>query len=258
MATVREAWRLMKRYPRQTLLPMFVIEVPVALISAIVTAILYVTVFKDDSVRAQADVFAEGGGGPLFAFLAITAFEVLFAQVARGATIVGVAAARAGKTRPLAELLDPAFTRMGGLLALAVISTAVVAAGVVLAITIIGALIAFFIFLRWAIAFETFILEQRGVFNALGQSWRMMQGNMLRYLGVLLVSFALVLLPFVAISLLQLIIGGGRTTEVVTTAIVTALQGILVVPLLVFLTAVTTVFYFNIKERPGDRNPAGE
>jgi hypothetical protein len=81
---------------------------------------------------------------------------------------------------------------------------------------------------------------------------------MLRYLGVLLVSFGLVLLPFVAISLLELAIGGSRSAEVATTAVVTALQGILVVPLLVFLTAVTTVFYFNLKERPVDWNPAGE
>jgi hypothetical protein len=257
-ATVREAWRLMRAYPAQTLLPMFVIEVPVALLTALVTALLYVSVFADEPVRSGADILALADGGPLFAFLALTAFEILFAQVARGATIVGVAAARQGDRRPLSQLLDPAFTRMGGLLALAIITSAVAALSVVLSITIIGALIAIFVFIRWAIAFEAFILEERTVFNALGTSWLMMQGNMLRYLGVLLVSFAAALFPFVAISLLELLVGGSRTAEVATTAIVTALQGILVVPILVFLTAVTTVFYFNLKERPVDRSLAGE
>lgn len=257
-ATVREALRLMREYPRETMLPMFAIQAPVAIVSAIVTAVLYVTVFADDPVRQAGDLVSDGSGGPLFAFLAVTAFEVLFAQVARGATIVGVAAARRGEHRALAALLDPAFTRMGGLLALAVITTAVAAAGAVVAITIIGAVIAIFIFIRWAVVFESYMLEERRVFESLGASWRLMQGSMLRYLGVLLVSFGLVLLPFVAISLLELAIGGSRSAEVATTAVVTALQGILVVPLLVFLTAVTTVFYFNLKERPVDWNPAGE
>jgi len=53
-------------------------------------------------------------------------------------------------------------------------------------------------------------------------------------------------------------VGGGRDTVVIATAAVTIAQGVLVVPILVFLTAVTTVFYLNLKERPVDRNPAGE
>lgn len=257
LGTVREAWRLIVAFPRQTLLPMFVIEAPVACISAVVTAILYLTVFHGRDVWLPGDPVA-GRGGVVFAYFALAAFELLFAQVARGATVLGVAAARAGRRRPLAELLDPAFTRMGGLLALAIVTYAVLFLGILLLITVIGAVIALFAFLRWSLVFEVFMLEEQRVGASLGGSWRMMHRNMLRYLGVLLVSFGLALLPLVGISLLQLAVGGGRDTVVIATAAVTIAQGVLVVPILVFLTAVTTVFYFNIKERPVDRNPAGE
>jgi hypothetical protein len=81
---------------------------------------------------------------------------------------------------------------------------------------------------------------------------------MLRYLGVLLVAFGLALLPLVGISLLQLAVGGGHDTAVIVTAIVTAAQGVLVVPLLVFFTAVTTLFYLGLKERKEASYSAGE
>lgn len=258
LATVREALLLIRDFPRETLAPMFAVEAPVALISALVTAILYVTVFRNEPVHAAGELLDKGAGGPLFAFLAVTAFELLFAQVARGATIVGVAAARRGEHLPLAQLLDPAFTRMGGLLMLAVVTSIIGVVGVALSVTIIGALLAIFIFIRWAVAFETYMLEGQRVFGALAESWARMRGSMLRYLGVLLVSLGVVVLPFFAISMLQLAVGGSRSQEIATTAVVTALQGILVVPLLAFLTAVTTVFYFNLKEQPVDRNSAGE
>lgn len=257
LGTVREAWRLIVAFPRQTLLPMFAIEAPVACISAVITAVLYLTAFHDRDVWLPGDPVS-GRGGLVFAYFAIAAFELLFAQVARGATVMGVAAARSGRRPPLAQLLDPAFTRMGGLLALAIATYAVLFLGVVLSITIIGAVIALFVFLRWSVVFEVFMLEEQRVMASLGASWRLMSRNMLRYLGVLLVSFGMALLPLVGISLLQLAVGGGRDTVVVATAAVTIAQGVLIVPILVFLTAVTTVFYFNIKERPIDRNPLGE
>lgn len=257
LGTVREAWRLIAAFPRQTLLPMFAVEAPVACISAVLTAVLYLTAFNGSDVWLPGDAVA-GRGGLVFAYFALAAFELLFAQVARGATVVGVAAARSGRRAPLAELLDPAFTRMGGLLALAIVTYAVLFLGIVLSITVIGAVIALFIFLRWSVVFEVFMLEDRRVIVSLGESWHLMRGSMLRYLGVLLVSFGMALLPLVGISLLQLAVGGSRDAVVIATAAVTIAQGILVVPILVFLTAVTTVFYFNIKERPVDRNPLGE
>lgn len=255
-AAVREALNLIRTSPRQTVLPMLAIEVPVAVISAIATAVLYFTAFRHESVYDTTGVINSGTGGQLFALLVIAAFEVLFAQVARGATIVGVARARDGEHPPLVELLDPAFTRMGGLFAVAIISTGILALGIITSVTVVGAVIALFIFIRWAVAFEAYMLEELRVFPALRRSWTLMRGNMLRYIGVLLVSFALILVPFVAISLLQLAVVGGRTVQIMATAAITIGQGILVVPLLAFLSAVTTVYYFRIKERADATNLA--
>lgn len=257
VGTVRQAWQLIVSFPRQTLLPMFAIEVTVACISAVVTAILYLTTFDGQNVWLPGDAVT-GRAGPVFAYFALGAFELLFAQVARGATVIAVAEAHAGRRVPLPELLDPAFTRMGGLLALAIVTYGIIFLGIVLSVTIIGALIALFIFVRWSLVFEVFMLDGASVGGALAGSWAMMRGSMLRYLGVLLVAFGLALLPLVGISLLQLAVGGGHDTAVIVTAIVTAAQGVLVVPLLVFFTAVTTLFYLGLKERKEASYSAGE
>lgn len=255
--TVRQAWRLIVANPRQTVLPMLAIEGPVACITAAITAALYLTAFDGRHVWLPGDALS-GQRGPVFAYFALGAFELLFAQVARGATVLGVANARAGKRVSLQALLDPAFTRMGGLLLLAIVTYGIIFLGIVLSITIVGALIALFIFLRWSLVFDIFMIEEQPARASLSKSWGMMRGNMLRYLGALLVAFGVALLPLVAISLLQLAVGGGRDAVVVGTAIATALQGVLIVPILVFLTAVTTVFYLNLKERNDVRNLAGE
>lgn len=255
-ATVREAWRTIADYPRLTLLPMLVIEVPVAFIAAVVTVVLYLTVFRHESVLAATTIVNQSNGGPLFALFAITAFELLFAQVARGAAIKGIASARSGQSPGLSALLDPAFTRMGGLIALAVVSGAVLVAGALTAYTLIGGVIALFLYIRWAVVFEALMLEDRTVMGAFARSWRLMNGNMLRYLGVLAVTIVLLAVPFVAISLLDNLIAGGRTTRVIMTGVITFAQGILLVPLLVLLIAVTTIFYFKAKERADARTSA--
>lgn len=244
--TVAEAWRLLRQYPRLVLLPMYAVQVPVALVSAVVTLLLYFTVFANEPVMSPADLIDGGASGPLFAFLAMTAFEGLFAQVARGATITGVAAAANNRPETLPRLLDPAFSKMGGLLVLVLVQFAILMFG---AVTIVGLPFALYALLRLDLSIEAYLLENTRPMGALRRSWVILKGSLWRFLGAMFLSALLVVIPFVAISSLTALVFGGRTAQLVTIAVTTLVQAILVVPLLAFFTAVTTLFYLRVKVR---------
>ena len=103
------------------MLPLAVIQFPLALAVAVLTIGLYLTAFEDQPVEAMQDAVTAGTGAPLFLFLATTAAQALFSQVARGAAILSIAGEINHRPLSLTGALDPAFTRMGALLALAVI-----------------------------------------------------------------------------------------------------------------------------------------
>lgn len=248
--TVAQAWRLLRSHPRQTLLPMFAVQAPVAVITAVVTLVLYFTAFRDEPVRTPSELLDAGVSGPLFAFLALSAFQALFSQVARGATIVGVAAASRGRDEPLAQLLDPAFTHMGGLLILAIIPIAMLLG---LAATVVGLVIAPYLLLRLGLAVEAYMLDGVTPMRSFGQSWRRLSGSMWRFLATMLVAVAVIGLPLVLASSLGSIAAGGRDAQVVVLAVATFIQDLLVVPLLAFFTAVTAVFYLELKARQDGR-----
>ncbi len=251
--TIAEAWRLTRTYPRLVLLPMYVIQVPVAVVSAVINLVLYLTVFSDKGIESASALTAQGLDAVLFASLALAAFDLLFSQVARGATVVGVTAAVAGRPEPLTQLLDPAFTRMGGLLLLALVPIALLAGGLV---TIVGTPIAVYAVLRMALATEAYMLEKGSPSRALRRSWNVLSGSMWRFLGALLLTFLMVLVPVLLIVSLPAITWGGRTNQLILLAILTVLQSALAAPFLAFLTAVTTVFYLRVKVRHDARTAA--
>lgn len=234
----------MRRYPRLVLLPMLVVQLPVSVVSATVTLVLYLTVFSGEPVRTTSQLLDAGLSGPLFAFVATSAFEALFAQVARGATVVGVAAAVRDQAEPLPKLLDPAFTRMGGLIVLAVVPLALFAG---LAATVIGVIFVPYLVLRFGLAMEAYLLDGVTPFQALRRSWWVLGGSLWRFLLTVVLSGLVLMIPLLLISSLSVAVAGGRTTQVVMTAAVTLCQGVLLVPLLSFFTAVTTLFYLRVK-----------
>jgi hypothetical protein len=236
----------MRRYPRLVLLPMFAVQAPIALVSATVTLVLYLTVFANEPVKTASDLIDGGASGPLFAFVAISAFEGLFAQVARGATILGVAAASRGREEPLSNLLDPAFTRMGGLL---VVAIAPLALYLGLAVTIVGLVVVPYLALRLSLAMEAYLLDGVTPAAAFKRSWTVLSGSLWRLFGTLLFTVGVLMIPLVVVSSTSMLIAGGRTTQVVMTAAVTLIQGVLLVPLLAFFTSVTTLFYLRVKVR---------
>lgn len=235
---IATAWNLVTSRPREVMGPVAVVQVPAAIAASIITAAMLLTVFADEPLDATR-------GGQLALVLMVSAGEALFAQVARGAAIVSIAGVLQGRPVPLTAALDPAFTRMGGLFALALIVTAGVA---VAAVSIVGLLLLPYLAVRFALAFEAFMLEGRGPFAALGRSWTMMRGHMLRMLGVVALTLLIVVGPLALLSVLGGAVGGSRTTRVLAEAGVSVVQGVLLVPLVAFVTATTTVFYLNLRD----------
>lgn len=235
---IATAWNLVTSRPREVMGPVAVVQVPAAIAAAAITAGMLLTVFANEPLNATR-------GGQLALALMVSAGEALFAQVARGAAIVSIAGVLQGRPVSLTGALDPAFTRMGGLFALALIVTAGVA---VAAVSIVGLLVLPYLAIRFALAFEAFMLEERGALPALGRSWTMMRGHMLRMLGVIALTLLIVIGPLAMLSLLGGAVGGSRTTQVLAEAGVSVAQGILLVPLVAFVTATTTVFYLNLRD----------
>lgn len=230
----------------QTLSPMFAVQMPVAVISAIAIVFVYLAVFPDEPVRPLSEMVSDGSRGLLFALVTTEAFQLLFALVARGATVVAFAAAANGKHMSLSEALDPAFTRLGGLLLLAFTLAAVVIAGV---FSIIGIFFLPYLLIRWGLAVECYMLEGQSAFGSLRRSWQLTSGVTLRLLGLLLAAIALMILPLLAILALGLVVGGGRTAEVLLAGGIGIVQSALEIPLMVYLSGVTTLFYLKVKVR---------
>lgn len=232
--------------PRQTILPMAAVQIPVALATSIATVVLYLTAFEDEPVLTVNEMVDSDARGQLFAFLVISAVTALFSQVARAATSVGVASAAAGKAISLSMALDPAFTRMGALLVLGVL---IASGAFVLVLTVVGMFVLPFLALKVALSTETLILEGNGPWAAIRRSWQLTNGNMLSLLGTLVVTIGLVVGPLLLVSLVSLIVTGDRTQQLVLAGVATFLQTVMLVPLFAFVTSVVTVFYLQAKER---------
>ncbi|MCZ7578403.1 MAG: hypothetical protein M5U18_15640 [Dehalococcoidia bacterium] len=105
--------------------------------------------------------------------------------------------------------------------------------------------------LRLALSFEAFMLEELGPLQALRRSWNLMRGHMLRMLVVVLITAAILFGPFLVISLIGEGVRGGRNTQVILGAMYSLVQGVLLIPIVAFITATTTVFYLNLREHEG-------
>lgn len=264
--TVRQALDMVISHPRETMFPFGAVEVPVALLSSIASVVLYFTIFGDQPFHLSSDLLADPGLAPghFFALLMLLAFQGLFAQVARAAAAVSIAGVATGKPRTLTESLDPAFTRMGGLLVVALIPVAIVIA---LLFSMVGLILIPFVALRLALSLEVFILEGLPPVAALRRSWSLFENarapgerpgsllrqifppNMLRLLGVLVVMALVAAVPVFVVGALGGISGGGRTARVIEDGLFTFTQAVVLVPVLAFVSATTTLFYLQLRTR---------
>ena len=242
--TLSAAAALMRDHPRETMLPLLAMQAPLVLGTILLTVVLYNTVFAGE-VYPQNGITGADEGGQLVALVVVAALAVVLGLVGQGATIVSVAAMALGRPLTLTQALDPSFTRLGGLIALTVIF--VVVAGL-LALTIVGLAVIPFLIGRFGIAYQVYLLEEVGVIEALSRSWRTMQGNMLRLLGIILVGFALLIL----IGLLVPVSPGpesmNRGARMLIDALLQILQGAIAIPLAAFAHAAVTLYYLRIRE----------
>jgi hypothetical protein len=214
------------------------VEIPVAIVLAAITLVASLTFLEDEPL----DPFAEGAEKTLFLTLILLAAQLLFAQVARGAATVMAAAIAGGRTLSPIGALDPAFNRMGGLLALALITAL---AGATLLIPIFGLLIAGYLAVRLGLGVEALMLEGANPFRALARSWMITHRRATRLFVVLLLAALSVIPAVVGVSLVGLLVTGSRTQQVIAGALVTVTQGVLIVPVVAFFSAATTLFYLQ-------------
>ena len=251
--TLREAASLVNQNRGTVLLPLLAVTFPVALVISILTVVLFLTAWSDEALVSTATITEQTPAPIVFTLLVFTAVEVLFAQVARAAAIVAIAGAAAGKRTSLAEALDPAFNKIGGILVLIGVFIAGFFLGV---LTIVGLIIVPYLFLRIAVSLEAYMLDGGSIWNSFGRSWAVMQGNMLRLLGLLLLTGACVLPVIVLVSLLGGSIEGDRTTELVMFAGWSLAQAIILIPIVALFTACTTLYYLKARAIHDGRGPA--
>lgn len=251
---LRDSIRLMRAYPRATIVPMAAIQIPLTVLTAIASLVLYTTVFSSETYPTGGIYGVNESGRPLFAMVIILASNGLFAFVAQGATTIAIAGTATGKPPGVAASLDPAFTRMGALVVLAVIF---IAGTVVLAFSIVGIVLLPFFALRFGLAVNTLMLENLTPLQALGRSWRITKGHMLRLLGALLLTGIVVLIPLLIVQALGLIAAdAGRNARMIADTILAIVDGLIAIPFVVLPIAVTTLFYLDLKARNDVRNPA--
>ncbi len=251
-ATLGDAWRLMARYPRAILMPMLVIEVPLAILTAAASAILYLGVFSNETYPPGGLLGVDEAGSPAFAAALVASINALFVLVGQAATIVAVADASRGRPRPVAQSLDPAFTRMGALLGFAFLLVAIVGG---LALTIIGLFVLPYIALRIGLSLQVLILEGQSPFRAIRGSWTALRGRLFRFLGIISLTFV-ALLPVLAFRAIHFAFDdAGRETRIAADSVFAIIESLLILPVAVFATAATTLFYLQIKAR-NDARPA--
>ena len=242
--TLRAALTLMRDRPRETIAPLALVQAPVAVATILAGVVLYTTAFADEPWPAGGLAGATGGG-PLAAQVTLSAAAVVLGLVGAGATIFSVAALAEGRPVDLREAFDPAFTRLGRLIALAAI---LIGGVVVLALTIVGVAALPFLAPRLTMAFQAVMLEDAGPLEALRRSWRATHGHMLRLLGILIV---MILILF-AIAFLAPTVPGpeeaGRGARMALDAAIQLLQTALFVPAGAFAHGALTLYYLRIRE----------
>ena len=247
-------WRavgVMRRNPRATLLPIAVTQMPFAVITAVVFFYLFNNQYPNAEFKTL-DALAKGPDGVRLTVLLLGAAQTLFGLVGAAATIVAVDQISKGKTPRLADSLDPAFTRMGGLFALGT------AFFLMFIGTLAGVIVLLYLLLRFGLALHAYTLEDRTVTGAFGRSWRLMKGRMLRFIGLLLtvpaVGLIVVIVSSIAIAILSLPFGTepSRDPELIIFCVSALVGGIMAVPMYAYLATVTTLFYLSATEQTGE------
>jgi hypothetical protein len=262
-SVLRESKALFRANSKAIMLPMAVVQIPLAILGAIVPWVLYETLYSGQPNPFDADSIRNGPRGLLFGLALVGWVWTMFLMVGFAATMIAARDARKGTRRKLPELLDPAFTRLGGLFQLGLLTIALAFGVLVSSITILGPLFLLFVGMRIAMVFHAYVLDEERPGVALVTSWRLMRGNVVRYMGLLLGTvptiLALLFFSFMALVLISIpfaFAGDGRHMVLAASALGTVAMGVFAIPILAYFTTATTVFYLTLKESPNARTSA--
>lgn len=247
----RQAWRIVRTNRRETMLPLLFTEFPVAIALAIATFVLYHEIYPDIQFGTVSEI-AEDPAGLLLSLLVMNGVYWLFSLVGLAATAFAANGIIAGKPVGLAASLDPAFTRMGGLLGLGFTYYGFL---IILAFGIIPVL---FFIIRFGLALHAFIIDGQPLGQALRTSWSLLRRRMLKFTGMLLVLSAIAFGAMLAVVLVLSLITApfigtepSRTDELVIISALIAGAGIAVVPLGAFMITTMTLYYLREKKESG-------
>ena len=245
------------------MLPMAAVQIPLTILGAGVPWVLYETAYSGQANPFDADSIRDGPRGLLFGLILVASAWTMFLIIGFAATMVAARDARKGTHRSLPELLDPAFTRLGGLFQLGLLTIALVFCVLLSSITILGPLFLLFVGMRIALVFHAYVLDEEKAGVAIISSWQLMRGNVVRYMGLLLGTvptiLALLFFSFMALVIISLpfsLLGDSRHVVLAASAAGTVAMGIFAVPILTYFTTATTVFYLTLREGPNARTSA--
>ena len=253
---LREARDLFRHNAKPIMLPMAVVQVPLAVIGAIVPWVLYATVYSEQLHPFDAQALTDGPRGLLFALVVVAWIWIMFLALGFNSTIIAVRDARKGVRKPLAELLDPSFTHLGGLLVIALGAAALWFAILATSITVLAPLVLLFAALRLALTFHSFALNDPRPRAAMSESWTLMRGNVIRLLGLLLGTLPAIMLMLLAGSLALVVVsipfavvGTSRGPTLAANAVGTMVLAVVLIPIFCYVTTATTLLYLNLSGR---------
>lgn len=248
-----DAWVTMRRHPRETLLPMAAIQVPVGIAMAVAFSVLFATVFSDDTFQDPGSLASEGPTRHLFILVVLGAIDFLCLWIAFAATMVSTDAVLKEKPVKLNMALDPAFTRMGGLLVLLAVFFL---SFVVLVAPILGIFLFCYLSARLAMTLPAFIVGGMRPGAALRESWGRSRGRVLSIFAILLAVMVILTVSLLGLSFLNLFIVGNRTTKLVITAVLSSVQAVALVPLLTWFAVALTHTYSTLRSTDDARTAA--
>lgn len=234
------------------MLPLLVTQLPLAVGASATWLVVFLYSFPEADNERLSDI----PGGLALSLILAAGVYVLFTFVGLVATITSVHALLTGKVIGLATALDPAFTRMGGVLVLGSFMVLLTISAMTLIVTVIGALLMLYLLLRYALAFHVFVIEGASPGAALRGSWMLVRANTVRMLAVVAGAAPVALGALSAAAMLAVILSvpfvsadPGRDAEVAFSAIFIGSLGLSVVPIGAFLVTSTTLFYLTLRSR---------
>jgi hypothetical protein len=246
-ATWLRTLNLMRKHPSRTLLPLVVTQLPFA----VATAVAFFYLFYKAYPTAEFETFdwlSEAPGGLRLTMFLLGGAQSLFSLVGGAATMIAVDALHRSKPLTLAQALDPAFTRMGGLLLLGVLLNALLIA------TFIGLIVFVYFIVRLGVMLQTYVLEQRSVAGAFTESWRLMRGRMFKFLAVLITAVPFAVGFLFVTSLVFGIVAAPFDSDSSRTAALAVQSAALfvviasLIPVAAYLATSTTIFYLSARE----------